>query len=29
MNRLFEALAMLEKLLNLAHLSEAVKNLIF
>ena len=29
MNRVFEALAMLEKLLNLAHLSEAVKNLIF
>ena len=29
MNRLFEALAMLEKLLNLAHLSDAVKNLIF
>ena len=29
MNRLFEAFAMLEKLLNLAHLSDAVKNLIF
>ena len=29
MNRLFEAFAMLEKLLNLADLSEAVKNLIF
>ena len=29
MNRVFEAFAMLEKLLNLAHLSDAVKNLIF
>ena len=29
MNRVFEAFAMLEKLLNLADLSDSVKNLIF